>query len=180
MMEELDVLKRAQFYVEQMANGVNPLTGEIIDENDFVNNVRISRCLFFVNEKLKELIDNGGEVGAKKRRAKEKFVFNKDKIDAINTEDRAICLSEIIRNVKKAYDDRCRLTYADVASILQEKGLLIANDGAGPKLVASPQAEQFGIRSELVHGRDGDYYRTLYDLRGQKLVLSLLEELNDR
>lgn len=177
-MEEIDILKRAQYYVEQMANGYNPLTGEEIDENDFINNVRISRCLFYVNGKLKELIQNGGEVNRTKRQPKEKFVYDQEKIDKVVIEDRDISLSEIIRNIQAAYDNQCRLSYSIVATLLQEKGILIANNQPGAKLIASPQAAKYGIHAELAHGRNGDYMKTLYNADGQKLVLTLIKDLN--
>ncbi len=59
-MEELDVMKRAQSYIESLANGKDPLTGNELPDADIVNNVRISRCLFYVSDVLKKVIDNGG------------------------------------------------------------------------------------------------------------------------
>ena len=56
----LELLKHAQGYIEKMANGINPLTGEITPSNEMINNVKISRCLFYVNDVLKEVIANGG------------------------------------------------------------------------------------------------------------------------
>ena len=44
----LELLKHAKEYIEKMANGINPLTGEIVPDNDLINNIRISRCLFYV------------------------------------------------------------------------------------------------------------------------------------
>lgn len=34
----LELLKHAQGYIEKMANGINPLTGEITPSNDMINN----------------------------------------------------------------------------------------------------------------------------------------------
>ena len=48
----LDLLKHAKGYIEKLANGINPLTGENIPETDIINNIRISRCLFYVNNIL--------------------------------------------------------------------------------------------------------------------------------
>ena len=48
-------LKTAQEWIEKLANGINPLTSEPVKENDIVNNVHISRCLFFVSEMLKKV-----------------------------------------------------------------------------------------------------------------------------
>ena len=54
----LELLKHAQGYIENMAKGIHPLTGEIISDNEILNNIRISRCLFYVNDVLKDILTN--------------------------------------------------------------------------------------------------------------------------
>ncbi len=78
-MEDIEVLKHAQRYIESMANGVDPLTGEIVSDSDLINNVRISRCLFYVNEKLKSLI-NEGNSPKRKKQPREDFVYDQTKM----------------------------------------------------------------------------------------------------
>jgi len=39
-----------------MANGINPITGELVSGNDTLNNIQISRCLFYVSGVLREVI----------------------------------------------------------------------------------------------------------------------------
>ena len=60
-MTEIETIARAQMYLEKLANGVNPLTDTEVNENDVVNNVRISRCLFYVSGILKQIVDNKGK-----------------------------------------------------------------------------------------------------------------------
>ena len=47
-------------YLEKLANGVNPLTDKEVNENDVVNNVRISRCLYYAAGILKQITATGG------------------------------------------------------------------------------------------------------------------------
>ena len=51
-MIDISKLKTAQDWIEKLANGINPLTSEPVNEEDIINNVHISRCLFFVSEML--------------------------------------------------------------------------------------------------------------------------------
>ena len=51
-MEEKEKIAIAQDWVRQLANGVNPLNGNVLKEDDVVNNVHISRCLFYVADLL--------------------------------------------------------------------------------------------------------------------------------
>ena len=42
----------AKDWILKLANGINPLDGSAIPDGDIVNNVHISRCLFYVSELL--------------------------------------------------------------------------------------------------------------------------------
>ena len=59
-MTELETLERAKMYMEKLANGMNPIDGSMIPDEDVVNNVRLSRCFFYVADVLRRVIDNGG------------------------------------------------------------------------------------------------------------------------
>ena len=41
-------------WIKKLANGINPIDGSYLADNDIVNNVHISRCLFYVAELLEE------------------------------------------------------------------------------------------------------------------------------
>ena len=65
-MTDLEMMQRAKTYMDKLANGINPLDDTTLSENDIVNNVRISRCLFYVSDVLRQVIENGGNVSKKK------------------------------------------------------------------------------------------------------------------
>ena len=54
-MEEREKLAAAKKYLDDLANGVDPLTGRILPEDSGVNNVRVSRCLFYVSSVLEKV-----------------------------------------------------------------------------------------------------------------------------
>ena len=39
-MTELETIQRAKIYIDNLANGINPLNGQHLPEEDIVNNVR--------------------------------------------------------------------------------------------------------------------------------------------
>ena len=45
-MTELEKIQRAKMYIDKMANGINLITDEQTTDDDTLNNVRVSRCLF--------------------------------------------------------------------------------------------------------------------------------------
>ena len=65
-MTELETMERARQYMEQLANGINPLDGSMIPDGEVVNQVRLSRCFFYVESVLRQVIENGGVVQAPK------------------------------------------------------------------------------------------------------------------
>ena len=77
-MTELETLERAKMYMEKLANGVNPIDGTMIPDEDVVNNVRLSRCFFYVADVLRQVIENGGAVSQKKSK-KEPFEISVEK-----------------------------------------------------------------------------------------------------
>lgn len=57
-MNENEILLKAKSYLDKLANGINPITNELASENDTINNIHISRCLFYVSDVLRNLIGN--------------------------------------------------------------------------------------------------------------------------
>lgn len=59
-MTELEKIERAKTYMEKLANGINPLDDTEVPDEDIINQVRLSRCFFFVSDVLRQVIENGG------------------------------------------------------------------------------------------------------------------------
>ncbi|MBQ9785485.1 MAG: hypothetical protein IJW29_08280 [Clostridia bacterium] len=60
-MTELEKIAYAKSFIDQLANGINPLDGTPIPEGEVANNVRLSRCFFYVSDLLRQMmeIENG-------------------------------------------------------------------------------------------------------------------------
>ena len=63
-MTELEIMQHAKDYLDKLAKGIDPLTGREVPEGEVINNVRISRCLLYVSDVLRQVIENGGVIGA--------------------------------------------------------------------------------------------------------------------
>ena len=74
-MIDIKKLVTAKVWIEKLANGINPLSDELVKEDDIINNVHISRCLFYVTELLDEI--KAGTVVERKGR-KTFFLSSKD------------------------------------------------------------------------------------------------------
>ena len=59
-------LSVATDWISKLANGINPIDGSVLPDSDVVNNVHISRCLFFVSNLLEDM-------GKKKHSSKKQY-----------------------------------------------------------------------------------------------------------
>ncbi len=48
-MTEHEKIEYTKSFIDKLANGINPLDDMPIPENNIVNNVRLSRCFFYVS-----------------------------------------------------------------------------------------------------------------------------------
>ena len=88
-MTELETLQRAKMYIDKLANGINPLDDTPVKYDDIINNVRISRCLFYVSDTLRKVIENGGTVSVPKIR-KQDFDISADEIEKFEFSEHSI------------------------------------------------------------------------------------------
>ena len=56
-MTELEKIVYAKSFIDKLANGINPLDDTPIPEGDIANNVRLSRCFFYVSSIIQREID---------------------------------------------------------------------------------------------------------------------------
>ena len=106
-MNDLDVMIRAKQYIESLAKGIDPITGNEVSENDVVNNVRISRCLFYTAEVLQKVIDNGGEVQREKLKRSERaeFALTDEQSAALKPADDALFISKVVNIINGHIDE---------------------------------------------------------------------------
>ena len=58
-MTELEKIAYAKSFIDKLANGINPLDDKPIPEGDIANNVRLSRCFFYVSDILDKCMKTG-------------------------------------------------------------------------------------------------------------------------
>ena len=178
-MTELEKMQRAQMYIDKLANGINPLDDSPTAETDVINNVRISRCLFFVSDILKNVIENGI---ATSRQPKAKLVpFNISDEALVNFQysEPPISLSEIVNRINALIDTERmkKLSYKNVASWLIDIGVLVEKPDEKGKMKKYPTetGEEIGIFVSTKQGRYGMYKTVLYNLPAQHFIMDNIE-----
>lgn len=177
-MAELETLERAKMYMEKLANGVNPIDGTMIPDEDVVNNVRLSRCFFYVANVLRQVIENGGVVSQKKSK-KEPFAISAEKRASFAFEDDPITISEIVKRINDLADNEnmTKLTVTVMTEWLVNIGILFNEVSAMGKNAKrpSPQGIAMGISVEERTGMNGPYSVVVYNREAQQFVVDNLD-----
>lgn len=178
-MTELEKLKYARSYVEQLANGVDPLTGSPIPEGDLLNNVRISRCLFYVSDVLRQVVERGGLAKPGKKPKKEPFSLSYEARRGFEFSSAPISVSELAKRINDLIDTErmSRLRVRCITDWLLELGFLYSDVDAQGRKFRRPTAKgaELGLSTVRRSGERGDFIQTLYDSRAQQFILDNLD-----
>lgn len=96
-MTEIEEIKYAKSFIESLARGVNPLNGESVPDNEVINNVKISRCLFYVVDVLEKLCE--GEHIKKEKKSKTLFFIEEGELEKFEYADYGIAISDITKRI---------------------------------------------------------------------------------
>lgn len=177
-MTELEKMQRAKMYIDNLANGIDPITGTPVPEADTVNNIRISRCLFYVSDILRQIIDNKGVIGKAKTR-KLPFFLSAEDVEKFPISDTPISISEITRRLNDLADLNVykKLKHSDITGWLITIGVLEAKNLPDGKSIKRPTAQgiELGISTEKRTGRNGEYTGVFYNKAAQQFILDNFE-----
>lgn len=181
-MTELETLARAKMYMEKLANGINPIDGSQIPDEEVINNVRLSRCFFYVADVLQRVIENG-VVSQQKKDKKIPFFLPVEKRSAFAFSTQPIPISEVSKRINDLIEDEnmTKLPYRAIRDWLMSIGMLEeALDGEG-RLAKRPtsQGENVGIRLESRVNLKGTYFVVGYDLNAQHFIVDNLDAIVD-
>ena len=179
-MTNLEIIQRAKIYMDKLANGINPLDDTTLSENDIVNNIRISRCLFYVSDVLRQVIENGGSV-IKKKTPKKDFNITFEEVQKFSFSDTPITISEIARRINKIpqNENMKKISHKHLTDWLISVELLqleISPDGKSAKR-PTESGRKLGITTEIRHSMNGDYTVVLYNLSTQHFIIDNIEAI---
>ena len=184
-MTELEKIAYAKSFIDRLANGVNPIDNSKIPDEDIVNNVRISRCLFYVSDVLRQVIDSEGvkvEAIEKPKKIKKKaFYLLPEQIANFQYSETPIPLSEIARriNLIGPQEGVRKFPRSKMPKWLISIGLVeeyINNYGHISKRPTS-QGKEFGISIEEREGYRGNYCVMLFNLDAQRFIIDNIEAI---
>lgn len=179
-MTELEMINRAKTYIDKLANGVNPLTDEPVSENDIVNNVRISRCFFYISDLLRRFAEGGFPEAAKKGK-KQPFIITEEQRKRFEFSETPISVSEIARRFNAAVNTEgaVQMRYSGITFWLIESGLLSVDRREDRREVKLPTAAgmELGISQEVRSGANGSYTVVVYNENAQRYIVDNIDAI---
>jgi len=182
-MTELEKMVRAKEYLDKLAEGIDPISGETLLEDSVLNHVRLSRCFFYVSDVLGRVIENGGVV-VRQRRVKPgdlvPFALPADWRERVEITVAPVMIRHFTERVNLLIDDNVMkpLKVTAFTNWLVEKGFLceeIINDKRRKK--PTKEGEKMGIYTEERSGQHGTYMAVLYKEEAQRFMVDHLEEI---
>lgn len=181
-MTELETLQRAKMYMEKLANGIDPITDTPVSEGDAVNNVRLSRCFFYVCGVLDRAMDQERNAQRKEmQKNRVAFHMTMQELSRIRPLEGNVYISSLVNHINSFVDENTmkKLTVPGVTAWLMELGLLeVLESGTGRK--PTPRGENLGIFTEHRTGPRGDYQAVLYTPAAQQFILDNLSATMDQ
>lgn len=179
-MTELEIMKHAKGYMDKLANGINPLNDSVLPDTDVVNQVRISRCLFYVSDILRQLIEQGGLTTGKKEK-KQPFSITIEERDRFLFSEAPIPVSEIAKRINEAVsnDGMKKFGYRAITGWLISVGLLreqTFSDGRKKKY-PTETGNKVGIFMEERSGQNGPYQVILYTEEAQHFLIDNIDAI---
>lgn len=180
MVTELDKLQRAKEYLEKLAEGFDPFTGEELAQDTVLNNVRLSRCFFYVADVLRQVIANGGSVG-KAAANQTPFYITGEELARVNISDTPISVSVFVKAVNDAANvpARKKLSVLSVSNWLMKEGYLKMQEieEGIHKRTLTEKSAGVGMSSELREGARGKYDIILYDKNAQRFLIDNIKDI---
>ena len=182
-MTELEKIAYAKSFIDKLANGVNPIDDSTIPGSDIVNNVRLSRCFFYVSDILRQVIENGGIIPApivkEKKPKKQPYFLSPEQAQQFEYSNIPIPASEIFKRIiavgpqegVKKFPKRNLTKWLLSLGLIEEITLPLGSKMKKP----TSSGEEIGILLEERQGQYGSYYVMLYNLDAQHFILDNIE-----
>lgn len=166
-------LKETLFILEKLKVGIDPISGLRIDERSIINNVRISRALYFATE----VLNNYTKLPKQK---KETFYINREELELLILDEKKRTISEIAAfindKILKEFDERKLLNQKRIAEWLLNENFLeeVKENGKNSKR-PTEDGENIGIETEIRNGMYGSYKVNIYNIEAQQFVLDHID-----
>ncbi|MDO5448533.1 MAG: hypothetical protein Q4F70_02880 [Clostridia bacterium] len=182
-MTDLERMHTSKLYVDRLANGEDPISGEDLPADTVLNNVYLCRAFGFISSILDEVIKNGGVVSAKND-IKKPFTITEEQRSKIRMSEEPVVVTSITNRISAVLDrDVKRIAPFKVAEWLEKEGLLervLSEDTGRYERVATSAGEVIGIETKEATYKDMTIKKNYYNLNAQAFIIANLEAIAEQ
>ena len=169
-MTELEKIAYAKCFIDKLANGINPLDDTPVPDGDLVNNVRLSRCFFYVSGILQKEIDRERRKQSKEKKPKPlPFSITQEQLNNFEYSPYPISMSAMGRKINWLVREDIeakkieKFSYRKIRSWLHDIGMIEWREWGNGKSKRFPTAggesiglvlqiwENYGRRSPVIY-----------------------------
>ena len=174
-MTELEKMMRARDYIRKLADGIDPLTGNELPEDCSYNNVRLSRCMFYVAEVLGEVIANGGRV----KKQNVQYIPRHEDITMLKPNSESMAITKFIDFLQVQLGaERGKISREPIVAWLVKNNLLKEHQSEkGTRRYASENGMSIGIQNVDMVGKQGNYTAVYYNTAAQQIIIDALMDI---
>lgn len=183
LVTELEKIEYTKEFIDKLASGVNPLDDTPVPDGDLLNNVRISRCMYYVSEILGQVI-RGGFSKRSNDRGKVPFSVSSEQLMQFPFSQEPIGVTEINNGINSLIDENTmkKLKVTSITEWLVDVDLLyneVRADGKRNKR-ATARGMSLGISEMVYQGQYGEYKKLLYDENAQRFIIDNLDAIVEK
>ncbi len=183
ILTQLEIIWRANMYLEKLSNGINPLDDSPIPQGELLHNPRIAKCLAFTAGVLQDVLQNGG-ITPMEKLEKAPLYIPPELLRQYPFSDQPISITEIVRRINSLINviRMEPLRYNVLSQFLEEQGLLalvVLPDGKKAR-----RPTDLGLSMGIITVERGEgsraYVSVRLDQRAQRYILEHFSEIQQR
>lgn len=186
-MTEIEKIEYTKSFIDKLANGINPLDDTPIPNDDLLNNIRISRCMFYVSDILRQVIENKGFKKQTNDKNKIPFNISPEQLANFQFSQEPVGITEITKRINNLIDENImkKLKITSITEWLVDNDVLyneISNNKKYKRV--TPRGASLGISEYIYEGQYGEYKKLLYNEDAQHFIINnistIIQNIDDK
>ena len=180
-MTELEKIAYAKSFIDKLANGINPLDDMPIPAGDIANNVRLSRCFFYVSSILQKEMERESKKEEKEKKSRLiDFSITYEQLQNFEYSSKPISATVLAKKINQLVEceNMRKLSYRQINGWLLNIRMLEYKDIGNGKMKRQPtqQGKEIGIVLEFWEkGRGGKYPVIMYSEAAQRFIIDNID-----
>lgn len=174
---EVEKVQKAKGIMQKLAEGINPLNEERIENSEFLCDARMSGCFNFITEVLDNVIKHRNESQSRDL----KFVITPEQKGKVSLPEGKIGVNEFSKRINECLnlDVSKRLTGVELNKRLKKLGVLSEEqlEDGKTKTVTNEKSAGYGFELERKKYNGVEYDMVLINNEGKRYLLENLESI---